>query len=167
MKTIRIEKITLNVGAGNDQELLKKGMKLIKNLTGIEPIKTISNKRIPAWGVRPGLPLGCKLTIRGKKADEILVRLLKAKDGKLSKSCVDACGNVSFGIHEYIDVPDLNYDPSIGIIGFQVCATLVRPGNRVKLRKLKTRKIGRKHLITQEDGINFIKEKFNIIVEDE
>ena len=72
MKKIGIEKITFNIGAGTDQEKLKKGIMLLKNITGVEPVKTISEKRIPSWGVRPGLPVGCKVTLRGKKAEELV-----------------------------------------------------------------------------------------------
>ena len=137
MKKIRIAKLTLNIGAGNNQDVLKKGMTLLKTLTGVEPVKTTSDKRIPGWGVRPGLPIGCKLTLRGKEATELLKRLLRAKESKLKQSCFDENGNVSFGIHEYIDVPDLNYDTEIGIMGFQACVSLSRPGFRVKYRKRK------------------------------
>ncbi len=143
MKEIKIEKLTLNVGAGTDQELLKKGMKLITNMTGKEPVKTISNKRIPAWGVRPGLPVGCKLTLRGPSVVPLLKRLLAAKENKLPKNCFDSEGNVSFGIHEYINVPELAYDASIGIMGFQVSVTLIRPGFRIKYRRKQTGKIGK------------------------
>ena len=66
MKEIRIEKITLNIGAGKDADKLEKGIKLIKNITGRPPIKTYTKKRIPGWGLRPGLPIGCKLTLRKK-----------------------------------------------------------------------------------------------------
>ena len=117
MKKISVEKITLNFGAGKDQKLLEKGSKLLKNLTGIKPVKTTTQKRIPGWGLRPGLSIGCKITLRGKKADELLIRLVKAKDNQLKPSCFDNNGNVSFGIHEYIDIPKSEYDPDIGIIG--------------------------------------------------
>jgi large subunit ribosomal protein L5 len=167
MKKIRIEKITLNVGAGKDQSMLEKGMKLLKNLTGVDPIKTITNKRIPSWGLRPGLPVGTKLTIRDKKLiADLIPRLLKAKENKLKKSCFDKNGNVAFGIHEYIDIPDLEYDPSIGIIGFQICITLERPGFSLKRKTLNGKPIGKNHLITQDDSIAFIKEQYNIEVEE-
>ena len=81
MKNIKIEKITLNIGAGKDQSKLEKGIKLLKMLTGIVPIKTTSTKRIPGWGLRIGLPIGCKLTLRKKAAREILKRLLESKLG--------------------------------------------------------------------------------------
>ncbi|MBT4023070.1 50S ribosomal protein L5 [archaeon] len=166
MKQIRIEKLTLNVGAGTNQDLLKKGMKLLKNITGVEPVKTISEKRIPSWGVRPGLPVGCKITIRGSKVEEIIPNLLKAKDNLIKKSCFDSNGNLSFGIHEYIDVPNLNYDSEIGIIGFQISVTLTRPGYRIKNRKKLTRKVGKTHKISQEEGIKYFEEKFGIKVEE-
>ncbi len=166
MKNIRIEKLTLNIGAGSDQDKLKKGIKLLKNLTGIEPVKTITTKRIPTWGVRPGLPIGCKLTIRGKKAEEILKRLLVAKDNKLKEDCYGENGTVSFGIKEYIDVPNLEYDASIGIIGFQASVTLSRPGFRVKKRKNRKSKIGKKHLITKEEAIDYFKKEFNVSMEE-
>jgi large subunit ribosomal protein L5 len=162
MKEIRIEKMTLNFGAGVNQDLLKKGAVLLKNITGVEPVKTISYKRIPGWGVRPGLPLGCKITLRGKQVVPLLKRFLAAKENKIAKSCFDSNGNVAFGIPEYIDVPDLNYDASIGIIGFQVCVTLIRPGYRIKFRRNLNRKIGLHHKISQDDSIAYFKEKFNI-----
>ena len=105
MKNIRIEKITLNVGAGNDQAVLEKGLKLIKHITGVNPVKTFTNKRIPTWGLRPGLPIGCKLTLRGAAAEELFGRMLKARNNKLNNNHFDHHGNVSFGIHEYIDIP--------------------------------------------------------------
>jgi len=64
MKVIRIEKITLNIGAGKDQNRLDKAKILLKHVTGIEPVKTVTKKRIPNWGLRPGLPIGCKITLR-------------------------------------------------------------------------------------------------------
>ncbi|MFH1589769.1 MAG: 50S ribosomal protein L5 [archaeon] len=162
MKEIRIEKVTLNVGAGKDQNKLKKSIKLIKIIAGIEPVKTITQKRIAGWGLRPGLPIGCKLTLRKAKAKELLGRLLQAKENKLALSCVDNSGNISFGIHEYIDIPDAKYDPDIGIMGLQVSITLERPGFRIKKRKIMKRKISKKHRITREDAMKFLQNEFKI-----
>ena len=85
MRNIRIGKVTLNVGAGKEQTKLEKGILLLKHITGINPVKTFTNKRIPTWGLRPGLPIGCKLTLRGKSAKEMLIRLLSAKDNTLNE----------------------------------------------------------------------------------
>ncbi len=166
MKDMQIEKLTLNIGAGKEQTRLEKGIILLQNLTGITPVKTITNKRIPSWGLRPGLPIGCKLTLRGKKAEELLVRLLKAKDGKLSPNQVDDNGSVAIGLHEYVDVPGMEYSPEIGIMGFQACITLERPGFRIKKRRIMKRKISNKHKITKEEAIDFFKSKFNVNFEE-
>lgn len=164
MREIRIEKITLNIGSGKDQARLDKSMKLIQNLTGIQPIKTFAKKRIPGWGLRPGLPIGCKLTLRKEAAVEMVGRLLKAVDNVLKPSQFDMGGNVAFGVPEYIDIPEAKYDPSIGIMGLEVCVTLERPGFRVKRRRLKKRKISARHGITKEEAIKFMESKFNIKV---
>ena len=132
MRTIRVEKITLNFGSGKDQKQLEKGAQLLKMITGIEAVKTITQKRIPSWGLRPGLPVGCKVTVRGEQAADICRRLLTARDFKLKASNVDQNGNVSFGLKEYIDIPGVRYDPAIGIIGLECTLTLVRPGYRVR-----------------------------------
>jgi len=165
MKEIRIEKLTINIGAGKDQAKLEKGIKLIKNITGLDPVKTVSKKRIPEWGIRPGLPIGCKITLRNKKAAELLGVMLKAKDNKLNRSCFGD-GTVSFGIHEYIDVPGVKYDPEIGVMGFQVCITLERPGFRIKRRCVRKRVVSSGHMIKSEDSIDFMKKKFSVEVEE-
>ena len=100
MRQISIEKVTLNIGAGKDQAKLEKGIKLINNIAGTKPVKTFTKKRIQEWGLRPGLPIGCKLTLRKEKALELLKRLLEAKDNTLKASNLDNEGNISFGIGE-------------------------------------------------------------------
>ncbi len=166
MKQIRIAKVTLNIGAGKDQKLLEKGEKLLASLTGKKPVKTITDKRIQSWGLRPGLPIGVKVTLRGKDAEEIIPRLLSAKDKNLPLSSFDNYGNISFGIPEYVDIAGAKYLPEIGIIGLQASITLERPGYRVMRRKIKTSRIPRHHRVTREEAINYMKEKFGLKVGD-
>ncbi|MBS3128580.1 50S ribosomal protein L5 [Candidatus Woesearchaeota archaeon] len=162
MQTVRIEKVTLNVGAGKDQAKLEKGVQIIKQITGIDPVKTITKKRIPAWGLRPGLPIGCKVTLRKQAAQELLGRLLHAKDHALQESQFDQAGNISFGIPEYIDIKGSKYDPKIGIMGLQVCVTLEKPGFRVKKRSLRKSGIGKQQLITKEEAKLFMQKHFQV-----
>jgi len=164
MRSIRVEKVTLNIGAGKNAEKLEKGIKLIKIITGTAPVKTFTNKRIPTWGLRPGLPIGCKLTLRKKKAKELLMRVLQAKENRLSPGQFDNQGNVAFGIPEYIDIPDANYDPDIGIMGLEVCITLERPGFRIKRRISKKKSIPHSHRIKKEEAIEYMKNEFKIAV---
>ncbi|MEK6819300.1 MAG: 50S ribosomal protein L5, partial [Nanoarchaeota archaeon] len=114
MREIKIEKISLNIGVGKPGEELEKAVKLLGIITGAKPVKTSAKRRIPTWGLRPGLQIGTKVTIRGIKSVELLRELLKAKNNTLSVKNFDGGGNFSFGIHEYLDIPSIKYDPSIG-----------------------------------------------------
>lgn len=167
MKRIRIEKVTLNIGAGADQAKLEKGMQLLKIVTGLTPVKTFTTKRIPEWNIRPGLPIGCKLTLRKSQAYDIVPRLLAAVDSKLRITQIDKYGNIAFGIKEYIDIPNVKYDPGIGIIGLQVCITLERPGYRVKKRRIESRPLHGKHIISRLEAIDFMKQNFNVTIMEE
>ena len=167
MEEVRVEKVTLNIGAGKDQAKLDKGIALIKAITGIAPVKTITNKRIMGWGLRPGLPIGFKVTLRKKQAFNIIPRLLSAKDNTLSEDQFDESGSLSFGIPEYIDIAEAKYDPKIGVMGLEVSITFEKAGYRIKKRKILRRKIGKKHKLTKKDAIEFMKSKFNIKMEDE
>ena len=167
MKNIRIEKVTLNIGAGKDQSRLEKGVMLLSTITKSTPIKTTTKKRIQEWGLRPGLPIGCKLTLRKDRAIRLLPRLLDAVDNRLAVRQFDENGNIAFGIHEYIEIPEVKYDPKIGIMGLQVCVTLERPGFRIKRRKSMIRRIPARHRITKQEAIDFMSKHFNIKVEEE
>lgn len=165
MTQARIEKITLNIGSGRDQSKLDKAVMLIEQITGIKPVKTVTNKRVAAWGLRPGLPIGCKLTLRGKQARDVLSRILEAKENKLKQSYFDENGNLSFGLSEYIDIPGVKYDTKIGMMGLQICVTFEKPGFRIKKRKLQKKKIPHKHLIKKEDTINYMKDNFKVQID--
>jgi large subunit ribosomal protein L5 len=167
MREIRIEKVTLNIGAGKDQKRLDNAVKLLKNITGIDPIKTVTQKRIAGWGLRPGLPIGCKITLRNNKASEILSRVLDAKDNNLKPKNFDDNGNLAFGIHEYIDIKDAKYDPDIGMMGLEVSVTLERPGFRIRKRRINRKKIPVCHKIGKDDAISFMQKNFNTTIEDE
>ncbi len=74
MQEVRIEKVVLSIGGTEEQ--LERGFKLLKMISEMSPMKVKSKKRIPSFGVRPGLEVGCMVTIRGEKAKELLKRLL-------------------------------------------------------------------------------------------
>lgn len=167
MKEIKIEKLTLNIGAGRDDKVLKKATKLLQHITGIAPVQTVTTKRLAAWGLRPGLPIGTKLTLRDEEqVKELIDRLFIAKERKIKPSWVDNHGNISFGIHEYVDIPGVKYDTEIGMLGLQVSITLARPGFRVKKRKLHKAKIGKKHSISKEDAMDFVSKEYKVTVEE-
>ncbi|MBS3146144.1 50S ribosomal protein L5 [Candidatus Woesearchaeota archaeon] len=162
MRDIRIEKITLNIGTGQPGDKLDKAVILLQTIAQQKPIKTKTMKRIPTWGLRPRLEIGCKVTIRGKKAELLLSRLLDAIDHSLAFRNFDNKGNLSFGIPEYIDIPNTQYNPQIGIIGLEAAITFQRKGYRISKRRYKKIRIPISHQITQEDSINFLKNKFQV-----
>ena len=162
MKEIKVEKVTLNIGTGGPGEKLEKGLKLLQKITGLKAVATTTKKRIPTWDIRPGLQIGCKVTVRGKKAEELLGRLIKANVENIVGVKFDDYGNFSFGVPEYIDIPGVAYDSTIGVIGLDVAVTLERPGYRIKRRAIMKRKIPNKHKITKEEAINFVNKKYNL-----
>jgi large subunit ribosomal protein L5 len=166
MQRIGIGKVTFNFGSGVDQGKLEKGMLLIKHITGRTPIKTTTNKRIPGWGLRPGLPVGCKLTLRDGNVRDLIRRILMVKKNVLSRRQFDDNGSVAIGVHEYIDIPEVEYEPKIGILGFEMCITLERPGFRVKSRRLRKAKIPKRHRISRDDAIGYMQKEFNITIGD-
>jgi len=161
MRSIKIEKITLNIGCGTKTPI-DHAKAILENLSERKVVITKTRKRT-TFNVPKDKPIGCKVTIR-QGAEEILRRLLDAKDNKLKVSNFDDSGNFAFGIKEYIEVPGMEYDPKLGILGFDVCVTLQRSGYRVKRKKLASR-IGKRHRITKEDAINFVKDRFGVTME--
>ena len=161
MRNIRIEKVVLNIGCGTKLKL-EHARTILERVANTKAVITRTKKR-SLFGVGKDKEIGCKIIIR-KGTYEFLKRLLEAKENKLETKNFDSTGNLSFGIKEYIDIPGMEYDPEIGVIGFDVCITLERPGFSIKRKRI-PKKIGKKHAITKEDAINFIKEKFNITVE--
>ena len=157
MRRIEIEKVILGVGATGDT--LEKGVKLLRTLTGRTPSKRKSNKRIPSLGVRPGLYVGAIVTIR-KDFEEILRKILSGLDNTVKKSHV-ADNGFSFGIKEYIDIPGVEYQREIGIMGFDVTIVFKRTGRRIKLRKTKKGKIPQRQKISPDEIIKYVEEKFN------
>ena len=104
MKEIVIEKVTLNIGIGEAGDRLEKAHILLEKITGKKIVKTSTKKRIPTWGIRPGLTVGVKTTVRGQGAIELLKRLFTAKENRVKPSNFDDEGNLSFGLPEYIHI---------------------------------------------------------------
>ncbi len=151
------------MGIGQAGDPLDKAVKLMESISGSKAVQTTTNKRIPTWNIRPGLAVGCLVTLRKKKV-ELLKNLLAAVKNTLKASQFSG-RTVSFGIPEYIDIPEAKYDPDIGIIGLQVSVTLERPGYRVIRRSVRKGKIGKNSQISSEETIEFMKNKFNVEIE--
>lgn len=156
MREIMIEKTVVNMGVGGEPEEMAKARKIIELVTKKKAVQTTAKVKAPEWGLRLGLPIGLKVTLRGEDAKKFLEDALTAKDKKLSAKNFDARGNFGFGIAEYIDLPNAKYDPKMGIRGFDVLVSLKRRGYRVKRRKIRPASIGKKGLISKEEAMDFV-----------
>ncbi len=162
MKKISLAKVVLNMGVGKSGDPIEIGKKALEQITGKKPNERNAKKAQRDWGVRKGEPIGIAVTVRGNDATELLKRLLVAKDNQIKERVFDNEGNLSFGIKEYIDIPEIKYDPNIGILGLEVSVSLVRPGFNIKLRSRRKTKVGKNHRITKNDAIKFLTEEFGV-----
>ncbi len=162
MKEIRIASVTVNMGVGQSGDELKRAQTIMEKITGVKSVQTKCKVRQPTWGLKPGLPIGCKCTLRKKKAEAFLHDALAAKGNSLNEKSFDNAGNFGFGIHEYIDMPGTKYDPKLGIRGFDVLVSLERRGYRVKRRKIRQGKVALHHVISKKDAVGFLAKKFNV-----
>ena len=144
MREIKIEKVVLSMGGTGEN--LEKSVKLLSLITGKKPSKRRSHKRIPALGVRPKLEVGAMVTLR-KDFDDLMRRMLATKDNTLKKSQVKE-NSFSFGVKEYIEIPGIEYQRDIGIMGFDVSVAFQRAGKRVKLKKIKEGKVPKRNDVT-------------------
>ena len=164
MKKISLAKVVLNMGIGKSGEPIEIGKKTLAQITGKKPNTRNAKKSQRDWGVRKGEPIGIAVTVRDNDATELLKRLLIVKDNQIKEKAFDNEGNLSFGIKEHIDIPEIKYDPKIGILGLEVSISLSRPGFNIKLRSRRKTKVGKNHRITKNDAIKFLTEEFGVKV---
>ena len=151
------------MGIGKSGDPIETGKKTLVQITGKKPNARNAKKAQRDWGVRKNEPIGVAVTVRGDDATELLKKLLEAKDNQISERAFDNEGNFSFGIKEHIDIPEIKYDPKIGILGLEVSISLARPGFNIKFNKSKA-KVRKNHRITKNDAIKFLTEEFGVKV---
>jgi large subunit ribosomal protein L5 len=159
-----IEKITVNIGVGEAGERLNKAQTVLENVTGHKTIQTLSKTTNKDWGLRKRMPIGCKVTLRGKDAEKFLIKALKTRENKMADYSFDDEGNLSFGIPDHTLFADQKYDPKIGIFGMDINITMEKQGYRIKHRRIKRRRIPHRHRVKREETMEFISEKFNVEV---
>ena len=116
------------LGASGDK--LTKAIKVLKDLSGQSPITSKAKYTIRSFGIKRNEEIGAHVSIRGKKAEELLKLGLKVKDNELKAGNFSDSGNFGFGIQEHIDL-GIKYDPNTGIYGMDFYTVLQRRGKRV------------------------------------
>ncbi len=152
----RIEKVVVNLNVGKSGEPLEKATRVLEELTGQVPVKRNAKNTIRDFGIRKGEPIACTVTLRKQKAIDFLKKVLPVVDNKISRSSFDKQGNFAFGLKEHIEIAGVKYDPDVGIFGMDVCVSVNRPGQRVKIRRKQKSRVGSKHILTPEESVAFI-----------
>ncbi|MCD6280370.1 MAG: 50S ribosomal protein L5 [Deltaproteobacteria bacterium] len=115
----RLVKVVVNMGLGEavqDIKVIDKSMEELAMITGQRPVITRARKSVAAFKVREGMPIGCKVTIRGIRMYEFLDRLINAvlprvRDFRgISPKGFDGRGNYTLGLKEQIVFPEVDYD---------------------------------------------------------
>ena len=132
MQVPRIEKITLNTGAGEavrDKKIIEKVVTDMEQIAGQKAIVTKARKSIAGFSIRDGFPIGCKVTLRKTRMYEFLDRLIsiaipRVRDFRgLNPKAFDGRGNYSLGINEQIIFPEIDYDKIDAIRGMDIAIT--------------------------------------------
>jgi len=114
MAVPKIQKVVINCGIGRiikDEKLVENIEKILALITGQKPVKTLARKSISAFKIRKGLPIGLKVTLRGTRMYDFIVRLIsvalpRTRDFKgIDEKSFDKSGNLCLGIKEHIVFP--------------------------------------------------------------
>ena len=162
MRKLRVRKVVINIGVGEAGEKLVKAQKVLQLLTTHKSIQTISKKTNKDLGIREGMPIGCKVTLRGENADEFLKRAFWVKTNKIAGYNFDSEGNFSFGIPDYTDFKGMRYDPDIGIFGMDISVTVDRAGTRVRKRRRNRSRITPSHKVKRDESMEFIRTEYEL-----
>jgi len=134
MEVPKLTKIVLNMGVGEgalDRKAVDNAVKDLAAISGQKPVITTAKKAIANFKVREGMPLGCKVTLRGDRMYEFLDRLIitalpRVRDFRgINGKCFDGRGNFSMGLKEQIVFLEINYDEVDAIRGLDItmCTT--------------------------------------------
>ena len=164
MREIHVDKVVVNIGVGEAGERLVKAQKVLEMVTGHKSVQTTSRTINRDFGIRKGMPLGCKVTLRGDDATEFLKKALPIREMRVPVYSFDKEGNMSFGITDYTDFEGMKYDPEIGIYGMDINVVLRRAGNRITKRALLRRSVPKNHRVERSEAIQYMKDNFNVKV---
>ena len=132
MEVPRITKITLNMGVGEavaDKKVLENAVGDLTRIAGQKPVITRARKAIAGFKIRAGYPIGCMVTLRGRRMYEFLDRLVtialpRVRDFRgISAKAFDGRGNYNLGVKEQIIFPEVEYDKVDALRGLNISIT--------------------------------------------
>jgi large subunit ribosomal protein L5 len=132
MEVPRIQKITVNMGVGEavaDKKVMDHAVGDLTKIAGQKPVVTKARTSIASFKIRQGYPVGCKVTLRGRRMYEFLDRLVsiaipRIRDFRgISARSFDGRGNFNMGVREQIIFPEIEYDKIDAIRGLNITIT--------------------------------------------
>ena len=129
MQIPRLEKIVINMGVGEAREnakIMESAVKDLTTISGQKPVITKAKKSVANFKLREGMPIGCKVTLRGERMYEFADRLInlalpRVRDFRgVSAESFDGRGNYALGIKEQIIFPEIEYDKVDKVRGMDV-----------------------------------------------
>ncbi|MCD8153802.1 MAG: 50S ribosomal protein L5 [Clostridiales bacterium] len=129
MEVPKLDKIVVNMGVGEAKEnvkLLDSAMADMQLITGQKPVSTKAKKSVANFKIREGMPIGCKVTLRGEKMYEFADRLInlalpRVRDFRgVNPNAFDGRGNYALGIKEQLIFPEVEYDKIDKVRGMDV-----------------------------------------------
>lgn len=146
MQVPRIEKIVINMGVGEavqDAKALEAAMRDLAAITGQKPAVTRAKKSIANFKLRAGMPIGCRVTLRGQRMYDFLGKLIhialpRIRDFRgVSPRSFDGRGNYTLGLREQLIFPEVDYDTIDKVRGMDVTIVTTAKTDEEALELLK------------------------------
>lgn len=129
MEVPKLDKVVINMGVGEAKEnakILDAAVKELEIIAGQKVVTTKAKKSVANFKIREGMPIGCKVTLRGEKMYEFVDRLVnlalpRVRDFRgVSANSFDGRGNYALGIKEQLIFPEIEYDKVDKVRGMDV-----------------------------------------------
>ena len=129
MEVPKLDKIVLNMGVGeakDNAKLLETAVRDMETITGQKAVVTKAKNSVANFKIREGMPIGCKVTLRGEKMYDFLDRLVnlalpRVRDFRgINPNAFDGRGNYALGIKEQLIFPEIEYDKVDKVRGMDI-----------------------------------------------
>ena len=129
MEVPKLDKVVINMGVGEAKEnakVLESAIADMEKIAGQKAVVTRAKNSVANFKIREGMPIGCKVTLRGEKVDEFVDRLInlalpRVRDFRgVNPNAFDGRGNYALGIKEQLIFPEIEYDKIDKVRGMDV-----------------------------------------------